>query len=134
MDVHKGAQFAASNAGAALPADRLRVHSQFIWKGASSLVQQRRVERLALEKSPMFKKIAAFGLSAALVLSPLAALAQTDTTAPAAPAAGASTDAGSTAKPMKSMKKHPKKHTASKKMKKPAAPAAPAAPAEAPKS
>ena len=35
----------------------------------------------------MFKKFAAFGLSAALVLSPLAAFAQTDTTAPAAPAA-----------------------------------------------
>ena len=36
----------------------------------------------------MMKKIAAFGVSAALVLSPLAALAQADTTAPAAPAAG----------------------------------------------
>ena len=36
----------------------------------------------------MFKKVAAFGLSAALVLSPLAAFAQTDTTTPAAPAAG----------------------------------------------
>ena len=32
----------------------------------------------------MFKKVAAFGLSAALVLSPLAAFAQTDTTTPAA--------------------------------------------------
>ena len=37
----------------------------------------------------MFKKFAAFGLSAALVLSPLAAFAQTDAAAPAAPAAGA---------------------------------------------
>jgi hypothetical protein len=81
----------------------------------------------------MFKKIAAFGLSAALVLSPLAAFAQTDTTAPAAPAAGAAPDAG-TAAPMKAKPKHhAKKHT-SKKMKAPAAePAAPAAP-EAPKS
>jgi hypothetical protein len=77
----------------------------------------------------MFKKITAFGLSAALVLSPLAALAQTDTTAPAAPAAGASTDAGSMAKPMKKPAHHTtKKHTAKKK------PAEPAAPAEAPKS
>jgi hypothetical protein len=80
----------------------------------------------------MFKKISAFGLSAALVLSPLAALAQTDTTAPAAPAAGASTDTGTMAKPMKKPAHHPKKHTASKK--KPAEPAEPAAPAEAPKS
>ena len=46
----------------------------------------------------MFKKITAFGLSAALVLSPLAALAQTDTTAPAA---GASARYGTMAKPMK---------------------------------
>src|SRR5271157_3430662 len=89
--------------------------------------KQRRVERLALEKSPMFKKITAFGLSAALVLSPLAALAQTDTTAPAAPAAGASTD--TMAKPMKAKSmKHPKKHMAKKPMAKPMAPAAPEAP------
>jgi hypothetical protein len=77
----------------------------------------------------MFKKFAAFGLSAALVLSPLAAFAQADTTAPAAPAAGAAPD--TMAKPMKAKPKHHhmKKHT-SKKMKKPMAePAAPAAPA-----
>jgi hypothetical protein len=80
----------------------------------------------------MLKKFAAIGLGAALVLSPLAALGQTDqTTAPAtgaAPAAG--TDTGAMApKPMK----HHKKHMAKKKPM--AAPAAePAAPAEAPKS
>jgi hypothetical protein len=79
----------------------------------------------------MFKKFAAFGLSAALVLSPLAAFAQADTTAPAAPAAGAAPD--TMAKPMKAKPHHMKKHP--KKMKKPMAePAAPAAPAEAPKS
>jgi hypothetical protein len=103
------------------------VHSQFISKGASVPCKQRRVERLALEKSQMFKKIAAFGLSAALVLSPLAALAQTDTTAPAAPAAGAAPDTGAMAKPAH----HPTKHMAKKK---PAEPMTPAAPAEAPKS
>ena len=41
----------------------------------------------------MFKKIAALGFSAALALSPLAALAQTDqSTAPAAGAAAAGSD------------------------------------------
>jgi hypothetical protein len=78
----------------------------------------------------MFKKITALGLSAALVLSPLAALAQTDTTAPAAPGAAAAPDSNAMA-PAKP-KHHAKKHTA--KMKKPKPEAAPAAPAEAPKS
>ena len=84
----------------------------------------------------MLKKIAAFGLSAALVLSPLAAFAQADTTAPAAPGAAAPAPDAGMAKPMKAKStKHHKKHM-SKKMKKPAADstAAPAAaPAEAPK-
>ena len=78
----------------------------------------------------MLKKIAAFGLSAALVLSPLAAFAQTDTTAPAAPAAGAEPD--TMAKPMKAKPKHhAKKHT-SKKMKAPGRPAAPRRPGRMP--
>jgi hypothetical protein len=84
-------------------------------------------------KVPMLKKIAAFGLSAALVLSPLAAFAQADTTAPAAPGAAAPAPDAGTAKAKST--KHHKKHM-SKKMKKPAADstAAPAAaPAEAPK-
>ena len=59
----------------------------------------------------MFKKVAAFGLSAALVLSPLAAFAQTDTTTPAAPAAGAASD--TMAKPMKAKSTKHKKHMSS---------------------
>jgi hypothetical protein len=78
----------------------------------------------------MYKKIAAMGLGAALALSPLAAIAQTDQTT--APAAG--TEAAP-AQPMKAKSK-PKHHhtTASKSKMKPAPAAAPAAPAEAPKS
>ena len=50
----------------------------------------------------MIKKIAAFGLSAALVLSPLAALAQTDQAAPAAPTASDQKAGGmASEKPMK---------------------------------
>jgi hypothetical protein len=82
----------------------------------------------------MIKTLTAIGISAAIALAPLAAIAQTDTTAPAAGAPAAS----DTAAPADSMKKAPKKHMAkkhmAKKMKKPAADdAAPAAPAEAPK-
>ena len=76
----------------------------------------------------MFKKIAAIGLGAALVLSPLAALAQAP--APAAGTEGAAPAAGAMPEkaPMKSTKMHHhKKHMAKKPM-------APAAPAEAPKS
>ena len=72
----------------------------------------------------MFKKLAAFGLTAALVLSPMAAFAQAaapDTTAPAADASPAPE------KPMKAKHKKPKHHMA-KKMDKETAP-----PAEAPK-
>jgi len=79
----------------------------------------------------MLKKIAAIGLGAALVLSPLAAFAQTDTTAPAtgaAPAAG--TDTGAAATPMKKKTHHSKKHMA--KSKKSMAPAAEGGPAPAP--
>jgi hypothetical protein len=60
----------------------------------------------------MFKKLAAFGLTAALVLSPMAAFAQAaapDTTAPAADANPAPE------KPMKAKHKKPKKHHAAKK-------------------
>ena len=79
----------------------------------------------------MLKKIAALGLSAALALSPLAALAQTDQSAAPGAAAGENT---MPAKPMKS-KHHSKKHMSKKsKSMAPAEPAAPAAPAEAPKS
>ena len=74
----------------------------------------------------MLKTLAAIGISAAIGLAPLAALAQTDTTAPAAaPAASDTMSKDAMKKPMKH-----KKHM-SKKMKKPAegtmAPAAPAA-------
>ncbi len=72
----------------------------------------------------MFKKIAAIGLGAALALSPLAALAQTDqTTAPAAPAAGAAPAEGATPEkaPMKHHAKHKSKHMAKKKAMEPAA-------------
>jgi len=72
----------------------------------------------------MFKKLAAFGLTAALVLSPMAAFAQAaapDTTAPAADANPAPE------KPMKP-KHHKKKPHTAKKMEKETAP-----PAEAPK-
>jgi len=79
----------------------------------------------------MFKTIAAIGLSAALALSPLAALAQTDQgTAPAAE--GATPEKA----PMKKTTHHMhKKHMAKskKKMEKPME-STPAAPAEAPKS
>jgi hypothetical protein len=71
----------------------------------------------------MFKKLAAFGVTAALVLSPMAAFAQAaapDTTAPAADANPAPE------KPMKHKKA--KKHHTAKKMDKETAP-----PAEAPK-
>jgi hypothetical protein len=80
----------------------------------------------------MLKKFAVIGLSAALALSPLAAIAQTDqTAAPAAPAAGA--------EPAKAPMKHKTHHHTSSmkdhsKMKKPAPAETPAAPAEAPKS
>jgi len=76
----------------------------------------------------MLKTISAIGLSAALILSPLAALAQTDQ---AAPAAGTETGAAP-AKPMKSTHHMAKKSTKHKSMNKTTAPAA--APAEAPKS
>jgi hypothetical protein len=83
------------------------------------------------ETVKMRKTLTAIGISAAIALAPLAAIAQTDTTAPAAPAAGApaATDSMAPAKPAKA--KH-KKHMAKKK---PAADdTTPAAPAEAPKS
>jgi hypothetical protein len=76
----------------------------------------------------MLKTIAAIGVSAALVLSPLVAIAQTDTAAPAAAPADSATPEKA---PMK--KKMHKKHMAKKKMEKPMD-ATPAAPAEAPKS
>jgi hypothetical protein len=85
----------------------------------------------------MFKTIAAIGLSAALALSPLAALAQTNTTPAEGQPAAPGTEAGPA--PAKPMAKHHKKHTAKKsshKMKKSTAPAAessaPAAPAGQP--
>ena len=56
----------------------------------------------------MLKKIAAIGLSAALVLSPLAALAQTDAAAPAAPAAGAAAPTRCPPKPMKAKHEAPR--------------------------
>lgn len=76
----------------------------------------------------MRKTLTAIGISAAIALAPLAAIAQTDTTAPAAGAAPAATDNMAPAKDsMKKTTKH-KKHMAKKK---PAegtmAPAAPAA-------
>ncbi len=99
-------------------------------------VKQPWAEEPASERPLMLKKVAAIGLIAALALSPLVALAQTDQAAPAAgaPAAAAPADNSMPAKaPMKSKsKKHhtsTKKHTAKKKPM-----AAPAAPAEAPKS
>jgi hypothetical protein len=73
----------------------------------------------------MFKKLAAFGVTAALVLSPMAAFAQAaapDTTAPAADANPAPEQ------PMKAKHKKAKKHHTAKKMDKETAP-----PAEAPK-
>ena len=73
----------------------------------------------------MLKKFAAIGLSAAIALLPLAALAQTDQAAPAAPMADKDTMA------KKPMKKHMSKKHMSKKMKKSTEPEAPA---EAPKS
>ena len=76
----------------------------------------------------MLKKIAAIGLGAALALSPLAALAQTDQTT--APAAGAAPAEGATPEkaPMKHHAKHKSKHMAKKKTMEPAAPAAPRRP------
>lgn len=73
----------------------------------------------------MMKKLAAAGLSAALIFGPLAAFAQNDA-APAAPAATdaapAAPDAGAKpAKPHKAKKHHAKKEH--KKMKKEEAPA-----------
>src|SRR5574337_829548 len=100
--------------------------------------KNRRVED-SLWRTTMISKIAAFGLSAALALSPLAALAQTDQTAPAAPAASdQAAPAASPEKPAKAKHHRAKKKTHhAKKMKKqeaaPAAPAAGEAPAEAPK-
>lgn len=85
----------------------------------------------------MLKKAAAVALSAALVLSPLAAFAQTDTTAPAAGAPAAAPMSGDNmapAKPMKHKSHKAKSHKKMKKSSKSMAPAAPAAPAEAPKS
>ena len=79
----------------------------------------------------MYKKIAAIGLSAALALSPLAAIAQTDQGT--APAAGTETGAAP-AKPMKSTHHHMAKKSTHHMKKKTMEPAAPAAPAEAPKS
>ncbi len=82
-------------------------------------------------ETKMLKKLAAIGLGAALVLAPVASMAQTSTDTNAAPAAAApSSDTGAMkAAPKKhKMKKHSTKHMA----KKPAAPA-PAA-TEAPKS
>ncbi len=73
----------------------------------------------------MLKTIAALGLGAALALSPLAALAQTDQSA--APAAAEK-------EPMKAKPKHHHMSTHHMAKKKPMEPAAPAAPAEAPKS
>ncbi|HEY1780530.1 MAG TPA: hypothetical protein VGG79_08880 [Roseiarcus sp.] len=83
----------------------------------------------------MHKTLAAIGISAAIALAPLAALAQTDTTTPAAGAAPAATDNMAPAKDsMKAHKKHMAKKHMAKKMKKPAEGAmAPAAPADAPK-
>jgi hypothetical protein len=67
----------------------------------------------------MLKTLTAIGIGAAIVLTPLAAIAQNDTTAPAAGAAPAATDNMAPAKDsMKKTTKH-KKHMA-KKAKKPA--------------
>jgi hypothetical protein len=85
----------------------------------------------------MYKKIAAIGLSAALALSPLAALAQTDqNAAPAAGAPAAGTENAAPAKPMAKKHKAPKKTSmkSHKKMAPASAPAGGAAPAEQPKS
>ena len=84
----------------------------------------------------MLKKIAAAGLSAALALSPLAALAQASTDQTTAPAAGASAPAAG-AENMMAPKKttHHRAHTAKKSnkaMKTPAESAAPAAGGAAP--
>ncbi|HEY1941637.1 MAG TPA: hypothetical protein VGH40_05880 [Roseiarcus sp.] len=80
----------------------------------------------------MLKKLAAIGLGAALILAPVASMAQTSTDTNAAPAA-APADQGTMKAP--APKKHRmKKHTTKKHMaKKPAAAPAPAA-TEAPKS
>jgi hypothetical protein len=116
----------------------LTVHPQFIWEGAAIAVQTTQGRTARIGEDLMLKTIAAIGVSAGLVLAPLAALAQTDQTAPAAPAAPAASDQGATPEkaPMKS-KHHMshKKHMAKgkKKMEKPME-SAPAAPAEAPKS
>ena len=78
----------------------------------------------------MLKKIAAFGLSAALVLSPLAAFAQTDTTTPGR-SRRRRRSPDTMAKPMKAKPTHhaQAKHMSNSKMKKPwSAPSLPAAP------
>src|SRR5271165_335078 len=112
------------------------VHPQFIHGSATSPCEQPRADEPDTERGlSMLKKFAAIGLSAALALSPLAALAQTDqNAAPAAgaPAAAAPADASAKA-PMKSHKAKSHK-TKSHKAKKSAAPAAatPAAPAANP--
>jgi hypothetical protein len=82
------------------------------------------------ETVKMMKTLTAIGISAAIALAPLAAIAQTDTTAPAAGAAPAATDTMAPAKDSMKKSTKGKKHMA-KKAKKPAegtmAPAAPAA-------
>jgi hypothetical protein len=115
-------------AGAKKPAV-FRVSRPFIPNssaGAQFLsVKQPWAEEPGSERPFMLKKVAAIGLIAAFALSPLAAVAQTDTAAPAA-AAPADTSMKATT-PMKHKTHKAKKHTAKKSM----APAAPAAPAEA---
>ena len=81
----------------------------------------------------MLKTFAALGISAAILLAPLAAFAQTDATAPAAPAAAATDKMMAPAKDSMKKANKTKKHMTSK-MKKPAGEMAPAAPADAPKS
>jgi len=88
-----------------------------------------------MEKVKMLKTLTAIGISAAIALAPIAAIAQTDTTAPAGAAPAASDTATPAPDAMKkSSKKHAAKKHMAKKAKKPADDAAPAAPAEAPKS
>jgi hypothetical protein len=104
------------------------VHHQFMFD-CSLNVGVERMSKTRNGETKMLKKLAAIGLGAALILAPVASMAQTSTdTAPAA----APADQGA---PAAAPKKHKmKKHTTKKHMaKKPAATPAPAA-TDAPKS
>lgn len=89
----------------------------------------------------MLKKLAAIGLGAALILAPVASMAQTSTDTTTAPAAGTMDKTMKPAPKKHTMKKHVvKKHVVKKHKVKKAAPkkmddkAAPAPAADAPKS